>query len=158
MRYILNAIFPTMGVEVVPTGPYAESSCAQGELGGPAKVPWQDCSSSGHPLPDLSLLLGHPDDPHCVQPACASLLATKHAKPTAQNDEATCGTFARLPHSTQLHTIRAHGMLGVASCVSGVSLMLTSHYSAPPGLPVRPALDLRAECDTWRQTHSPGVR
>ena len=100
MRYILNAIFPTMGVEVVPTGPYVESSCAQGELGGPAKVPWQDCSSSGHPLPDLSLLLGHPVDPHCVQPACASQLATKHAKPTAQkSNEATCGTSARLPQT-----------------------------------------------------------
>ena len=69
----------------------------------PAKVPEQVSEPVGSHDGDVA----HSDDVHTVQlgGAPASLLATKHAKPTTQkNNEATCGTAARLPQSThQLH-------------------------------------------------------
>ena len=86
----LKAIFPTEGT--------VSSSSAQA----PAKVPEQVSEPVGSHDGDVA----HSDDVHTVQlgGAPASLLATKQAKPTTQkNNEATCGTAARLPPSTQLH-------------------------------------------------------
>eukprot|EP00964_Phaeocystis_antarctica_P156756 scaffold126600_cov60-Phaeocystis_antarctica.AAC.3 len=102
--------------DVVPAG-YDESSSAQL----PAKLSEQDIKASGHEAP-LSRFMTLLDDPQIVQlgSVLASLLATKHAKPTTQNNEATCGTSARLPQSTQLHEIR--------TLCCGPPLMLISHW------------------------------
>ena len=135
MLILLNAIFPTETDEDDPAGYDLDSSAQL-----PAKVPEQDIEAIGQ-VPFLLLyVLGVPADVNTVQPvvcpfSCpASLLATKHAAPTTQeNHEATCGTFARLPHSTQLHD--QCPMLGIASCVSScvsyAYLMLTSHQRPP---------------------------
>ena len=108
--------------DVVPTAGYDESSSAQL----PAELPVQNIMASGHEAASLLELLGHPDDPQAVQlgGVPASLLATKHAKPTAQkNNEAACGTSARLPHTrlAQLHDQSHYAVVAANSCV------LTSH-------------------------------
>ena len=105
--------------DVVPAG-YDESSSAQL----PAKLSEQDIKASGHEAPLLLTLL---DDPQSVQlgGVLASLLATKHAKPTTQNNEATSGTSARLPQSTQLHEIRA--LCWAASCADFALAVLLAY-------------------------------
>ena len=95
----LNAIFPTeVAVGSSSAQPYE-------------KLPSHDIEETGHE----EACPAHPDDVQTVQlgGVPASLLATKHAKLTAQmNSDATCGTAAHLPQPKQLqdHTPVLRGL------------------------------------------------
>ena len=68
------------------------------------KLPLHDIEETGHE----EACPAHPDEVQTVQlgGVPASLLATKHAKPTAQmNIGATCGAAAHLPQPKQPHAI-----------------------------------------------------
>ena len=97
MLAFLNAILATEGDEADPVSlpvRYAEVNSTQL----PERLP-QDILEIGH----------EPAGASSFNEQLASVLATKHAKPTAEkSNEATCGTSARLPQSTQLYGQSRH--------------------------------------------------